>query len=189
MPRADASVPEIVDVLGRGLKAWDLEVGGEPAETDVPDWMEDLGVGHGELVKGSTPVDGRRSLGPRQLTERVLDQLTSRGFVDLEEGDAETPIRSQSFHIEWHNRAKNPSTSEVQRLNGLAAAAGEYVPKRLIAVTTAGISRPAADFADTAKAFVFCVDRTSGRLVGLDSRAREARLPDTHPAGQDLEPW
>ncbi|MFF3909819.1 hypothetical protein ACFYZJ_28465 [Streptomyces sp. NPDC001848] len=189
VPRADASVAEIVDVLGRGLKAWDLEVSGGPAEKDVSDWMEDLGVGPDELVEGSAPVDGRGSLGPLQLTETVLDQLTSYGFGDLEEGDAETPMRSQTFHIEWHNRAKNLSTPEVQRLNGLAAAAGEYVPKRLIVITTAGISRPAADFADTAKALVFWADRTTGKLMGLNSRAREAQLPDTNPAEQDLEPW
>ncbi|MFJ7072876.1 hypothetical protein [Streptomyces sp. NPDC098781] len=134
-------------------------------------------------------MDGRGSLGPRQLTDSVLDQLTSCGFGDLEEGNAETPIRSQAFHIEWHNRAKNLSTSEVQRLNGLAAAAGDQIPKRLILITTAGISRPAADFADTAKAFVFCVDPTTGRLMGLNSRAREVRLPDTDPAGQNPEPW
>ncbi|MEU0406244.1 hypothetical protein ABZ307_00250 [Streptomyces griseorubiginosus] len=189
VPRADASVAEIVDVLGRGLKAWDLEVSVGPAGRDVPDWLEGLDIDPNELVEDSAPVDGRGSLGPRQLTDSVLDQLTSCGFGDLEEGDAETPIRSQAFHIEWHNRAKNLSTSEVQRLNGLAAAAGDQVPKRLILITTAGISRPAADFADTAKAFVFCVDPTTGRLMGLNSRAREVRLPDTDPAGQNPEPW
>ncbi|WP_406440568.1 hypothetical protein OHB00_34220 [Streptomyces sp. NBC_00631] len=40
--------------------------------------------------------------------------------------------------------------SENQRLNGLAAAAGEEVPKRLIVIASGEISRPAADFADRA---------------------------------------
>ncbi|MFF3963025.1 hypothetical protein ACFYZI_15790 [Streptomyces griseorubiginosus] len=189
VPRTEASVAEIADVLGKGLKAWDLEVSVGPAEAAAPDWLEGLDVGLDGLDEDSSPVDGRRSLSPRELTDAVFDQLTSYGFGDVEEGDAETPIRSRTFHIEWHNRVKNLSTSEVQRLNGLAAAAGEYVPKRLIVLTTAGISRPAADFADTAKAFVFFVDRTTGRLMGLNSRAREAGWPDTDPATQAQEPW
>ncbi|MFD5128004.1 hypothetical protein [Streptomyces olindensis] len=189
VPRTDASTAEIADVLCKGVRAWDLEVSVRPAETAVPDWLEGLDVGLDELVEDSSPVIGRRSLGPRELTDKVLDQLTSYGFGDVAEGDAETPIQSDTFHIEWHNRAKNLSTSEVQRLNGLAAAAGEYVPKRLIVLTAAGMSRPAADFADTAKAFVFFVDRTTGELTGLNSRAREAGWPDTDPARQEQEPW
>lgn len=189
VPRTDASVAEIADMLCKGLKAWDLEVSVGPAETAAPDWLQGLDVGLDELDEDSSPVDGRHSLGPRELTDAVLDQLTSLGFGDVEEGDAETPIRSGTFHVEWHNRAKNLSTSEVQRLNGLAAAAGEYVPKRLIVLTATGISRPAANFADTAKAFVFFVDRTTGRLMGLNSRAREAGWPGTVPARQDQEPW
>ncbi|MHC5902410.1 hypothetical protein ACVNF4_00575 [Streptomyces sp. S6] len=189
VPRARASVAEIVKVLDGGLKAWDLEVSVGGTARDVPDRLDDLDIGLDELVEDPVPVQGKSLLGPRQLTDAVLDQLTSCGFGDLEEGDAETLIRSQAFHIEWHNRAGNLSTSEVQRLNGLAAAAGDDVPKRLIVITAAGISRPAARFADTAKAFVFCIDRTTGRLMGLNSRAREARLPDTEPAGQDLGSW
>ncbi|WP_393083876.1 hypothetical protein [Streptomyces sp. LN704] len=59
----------------------------------------------------------------------------------------------------------------------------------MLQLQIAVVSRRAADFADTAKAFVFCADGRTGRLGGLNSRAREARLPDTHPAGQDLDPW
>ncbi|MEU3299950.1 hypothetical protein ABZ729_09025 [Streptomyces sp. NPDC006678] len=77
----------------------------------------------------------------------------------------------------------------MRRLNGLAAAAGEDAPKRLIVITTAGVSRPAAAFADTAKAFVFCIDRTADKLMALNSRAREALLPHTNPSERGLEPW
>ncbi|MGW5663283.1 hypothetical protein ACWEWG_24755 [Streptomyces sp. NPDC003758] len=189
VPRTDASVAEIVGVLDRGLKAWDMEVSCGPGATDVSDRPEDLDAGLGELAEDSAPVAVGRPLSPRQLTDAVFDRLTAFGFGDLEEGGAEIPIRSETFHIEWHNRARNISTSEVQRLNGLAAAAGEDTPKRLIVITTADISRPAADFADTAKAFVFYVDRANGRLIGLNTRAREAELPRTNPAEQGLEPW
>ncbi|PWS47113.1 hypothetical protein DLE01_32140 [Streptomyces sp. FT05W] len=81
------------------------------------------------------------------------------------------------------------STSEVQRLNGLAAAAGDDVPKRLIVITTSGISRPAAAFADSAKAFVFFVDRSADKLVALNTRAQETLSPHTKPADRELEPW
>ena len=190
VPRADASVADIAHVLGGGLKAWYVEVSceppgrGEPAPTGHrSEWQESLFADEAE------PGTSRRSTSPRHLTDTVLEQLTAFGFGDLEEGDAELPIRSDAFHVEWHNRAKNLSTSEVQRLNGLAAAAGDDTLKRLIVITTAGISRPAAAFADTAKAFVFFVDRAADELMALNSRAREALLPRTNPAERGLEPW
>ncbi|MCX4593850.1 hypothetical protein OG819_30090 [Streptomyces sp. NBC_01549] len=210
VPRADASVADIADVLGKGLKAWDVEVPYEPAgraesvsaerrsgwqeslfadEAALPEWLEDVVVDLGQPIEDSAPRTSRRSTSPRHITDTVLEQLREFGFGDLEEGDAEQPIRSDAFHIEWHNRAKSLSTSEVQRLNGLAAAAGEDAPKRLIVITTAGISRPAAAFADTAKAFVFFVDRTADKLMALNSRAQEALLPHTNPTEQGLEPW
>ncbi|MCX5334557.1 hypothetical protein [Streptomyces sp. NBC_00140] len=210
VPRADASVAEIADLLGKGLKAWDVEVTWEPAgreegvlaerrsewqeslfadETAVPEWLEGSDVDPHELIENAAPRPARRSPSPREITDAVLDQLTAFGFGDLEEGDAELPIQSDAFHLEWHSRAKNLSTSEVQRLTGLAAAAGEDVPKRLIVITEAGISRPAATFADKAQAFVFCVDRTTGHLRALNSRARETLLPHANPAEQGLEPW
>jgi hypothetical protein len=56
-------------------------------------------------------------------------------------------------------------------------------------ITAAGISRPAAAFADTAKAFVFFVDRAGDKSMGLNSRARETLLPHTQPAERGPEPW
>ncbi|MET8163746.1 hypothetical protein ABZT34_05700 [Streptomyces sp. NPDC005329] len=210
VPRADASVADVADVLVKGLKAWDVEVQCEPIgrgepvsvqrrsewqeslfadETALPASLAEVGVDHGQFVEGPAPRTSQRSPSPRHIADVVLDQLTAFGFGDVEEGDAESPIRSDTFHVEWHDRAKNLSTSEVQRLNGLAAAAGEDAPKRLIVITTAGISRPAAAFADTAKAFVFFVDRAADKLMGLNSRAQEALLPHTQPAERGLEPW
>ncbi|MEU8654173.1 hypothetical protein [Streptomyces sp. NPDC048737] len=210
IPRADASVTDIADVLGKGLTAWDVEVSCEPADRGEPaptghrsEWQESLfadeaapseWLGHvdldiDQLDEEAGPRTSRRSPSPRHITDTVLEQLTAFGFGDIEEGDAEVPIRSDAFHIEWRNRSRDLSTSEVQRLNGLAAAAGEDVPKRLIVITTSGISRPAAAFADTAKAFVFFVDPTADKLVALNSRAQEALLPHTNPAEQGLEPW
>ncbi|MFD4286598.1 hypothetical protein ACFWRD_08285 [Streptomyces sindenensis] len=210
VPRADVSVADIADVLGRGLKAWDVEVSCEPAgrgepdsaghrsewqeslfadEAGPPQWLGDARADAGQPDEETEPRSSRRSPSPQHITDTVLEQLRAFGFGDLEEGDAQQPIRSDVFHIEWHDRARNLSTSEVQRMNGLAAAAGEDVPKRLIVITTAGISRPAAAFADTAKAFVFFVDRTAYKLMALNSRAREALLPHTDPAERGLEPW
>ncbi|WP_256256012.1 hypothetical protein [Streptomyces sp. MUSC 14] len=77
----------------------------------------------------------------------------------------------------------------MQRLNGLAAAAGEDLPKRLIVITGAGLTRPAADFADKAKAYAFRLNQATGRLAALNSRAREAFLPTEAPGARELEPW
>lgn len=207
VPRATASVADIADVLGKGPNAWDVEVSCVPADRRNPvpvghrsEWQDSLfadvtappawpgGVGVGRL-DDAEPRTLPHPPGPRRITDLVLDQLSAFGFGDVEEGDAEVPIRSDAFHIEWHSRAKSLSTSEVQRLNGLAAAAGDDVPKRLIVITTSGISRPAAAFADDAKAFVFLLDSTTDKLVSLNSRAKEAMLPHTAPADRTLKPW
>ncbi|GAB3949838.1 hypothetical protein GCM10028832_02350 [Streptomyces sparsus] len=212
VPRADASVADIADVLGKGLETWKLEVSapyeptghGRPDSTErrsdwqealfphepaLPEWPADVDTDLGQLADVPAPRAPRHPVGTRHITDTVLEQLTALGFGDLEEGDADQPIRSEAFHIEWHNRSTKLSTSEVQRLNGLAAAAGEDAPKRLIVITTAGISRPAAAFTDTAKAFVFFVDRTTDKLMALNSRSHEALLPRGNPAEHQLEPW
>ncbi|MDK1476459.1 hypothetical protein QNO07_24140 [Streptomyces sp. 549] len=158
----------------------------EPA---LPEWPADIDTDLGQLADVSAPRAPRRPADPRHITDTVFEQLTALGFGDLEQGDADQPIRSEAFHIEWHSRSNKLSTSEVQRLNGLAAAAGEDAPKRLIVITTAGISRPAAAFTDTAKAFVFFVDRTTHKLMALNSRSHEALLPRGNPAERQLECW
>ncbi|MFD3492769.1 hypothetical protein ACFWWB_19760 [Streptomyces sp. NPDC058690] len=211
VPRADASVAEIADVLGKGLKAWNMEVPKRPVgrrkrafaeqrtawqtpalfavESSVLESPDNFDTDLGQVIKGAVPRTSEHSPNPQTVTSRILEQLSTFGFGDLEEGDDELPTRSETFHFVWHNRAKNISTSEIQQLNGLAAAAGENVPKRLIVVTSAGISRPAAEFADTAKAFVFWADPASSKLTALNSRAEEACLHHTKPTSLDLEPW
>ncbi|MFE1291303.1 hypothetical protein [Streptomyces sp. NPDC058751] len=209
--REDASVAEIADVLGKGPKAWNVKAPNHPAgrrrgtfseqrsawqaptlftvESVVLESLDDFDTDLGQPVMASAPKISERSPDPQNDAHRVLEQLSRLGFGDLEEGDDELPIRSETFHFVWHSRAKNLSTSEVQQLNGLAAAAGENVPKRLIVITTAGITRPAAEFADTAKAFVFWIDRASNELTALNTRAEEAFLPHTKPALLESEPW
>ncbi|CCB71690.1 conserved protein of unknown function (plasmid) [Streptantibioticus cattleyicolor NRRL 8057 = DSM 46488] len=81
------------------------------------------------------------------------------------------------------------TTSDVQKLNGLAAAAGDDVPKRLIVITGTGLTRPAADFADGAKAFAFCLHHATDALSPANSRADEALLPGRDPVRRELEPW
>ncbi|MGX4688714.1 hypothetical protein [Streptomyces sp. JNUCC 63] len=215
VPYAQTSVAEICDLLGKGPRAWapeapwDAQAPWEPSGHRAPvsdrprsGWQESLFAdllpfpsaledgdgGFSGLSEKPVPAGPRGSLGTGKITDAVLQQLTTFGFGDLEEGDAESPIRSDVFHVEWRAGAKDLSTPEVQRLNGLAAAAGEDVPKRLIAITESGISRPAAAFADKAKAFVFHIDRATGRLMALNSRAEEALLPHTDPGELTPDP-
>lgn len=213
LPRADVSVAEIADLLCKGPDTWDTEppwipprdgtpTGPEsrsalqdslfadlPVESDLPEWMEDFTEFVDEPTARRPPGRRQRPLTPREITEAVLQQLTTFGFSDLLEGEADVPIESDAFHIEWRSTTKDLSASEMQRLNGLAAAAGEDLPKRLIVITGAGLTRPAAAFADKAKAFAFCLDRATGRLTALNSRAREALLPAEAPGTRELEPW
>ncbi|MEV7063696.1 hypothetical protein AB0N97_12965 [Streptomyces collinus] len=212
VPRADVSVEELADLLCKGPEAWDTQPPWTPPEpaaptshksrsalqdslfadlpvqNGLPEWVEE----HPDLLDGfeeSVPERRPGPLPPREITEAVLHQLTTLGFADLVEGEADIPIESEVFHIEWRSTGKDLSAPELQRLNGMAAAAGEELPKRLILITGGGLTRPAAEFADKAKAYAFHLDRTTGRLTTLHSRAREASLPAEAPGTRELEPW
>ncbi|WP_408055954.1 hypothetical protein [Streptomyces blattellae] len=213
VPRTDVSVAEIADLLCKGPETWDTEppwdpprhgtptagksrsalqdslLADLPVESDLPEWAEDFTEFVDEPAQNGLPERRQGPLTPREITEAVLQQLTTFGFSDLLEGEADVPIESDAFHIEWRSTTKDLSASEIQRLNGLAAAAGEDLPKRLIVITGAGLTRPAADFADKAKAFAFCLNRATGRLTALNSRAREALLPAEAPGTRELESW
>ncbi|WP_416481815.1 hypothetical protein [Streptomyces sp. CL12] len=176
VPRADLSVEELADLLCKGPEAWDTEppwtppepaaptsqrpgpavqdslFADLPVENDVPEWMEEFS----DLLDGPEKSASERRPGPLtpwEIREAVLHQLTMLGFSDLVEGQADIPIESDVFHIEWRSTGKNLPAPEIQRLNGMAAAAGEELPKRLILITGGGLTRPAAEFADKAKAY------------------------------------
>ncbi|QDI73436.1 hypothetical protein CD934_23720 [Streptomyces calvus] len=212
MPSAKASVREISELLCRGPQAWDIEPAWKPPRPDTllppesvpalqealftvareqeaePDWFTGfLRLWDADAVSAHHGTAGLPSAS--EVAEAVLEQLTDLGFADVREGSAGNPIESDSFHIAWHSGRKSLSISEVQKLNGLAAAAGEDVPKRLILITGTGLTRPAAEFADEAKAFVFYLDRTTGGLFSSNSRAYEALLPGRDPVRRELEPW
>ncbi|MGC9442287.1 hypothetical protein [Streptomyces sp. WG5] len=213
VPRADVSVEEIAELLCKGPDAWETEppwvpprlgtppsreprsalqeslFADLPVQSSVPAWVEDFTDLLDEAEEQSVPERREGPLTPREITEAVLRQLTTLGFSDLLEGEADVPIESDAFHIEWRSARKDLSATEMQRLNGLAAAAGEVLPKRLIVITGAGLTRPAADFADKAKAYAFCLDRMTGLLTALNSRAREAMPPTQIPGTRELEPW
>ncbi|MEU6891136.1 hypothetical protein ABZ934_04935 [Streptomyces sp. NPDC046557] len=167
VPLAQASVDRVAEVITEGPGRWAYAVAREPFSHDAP----------------PTPFGF-------DIAEAVLAQLPPLGFGDLKESDGDTLICSNSYHVEWYDReSKNLSKPELQRMNGLAAAAGDDTPKRLILITSSWLTRPAADFADQAKAFVFHFDRGTGRLEALNPRAREAMPPYDDPRKHDLEPW
>ncbi|MEU2598924.1 hypothetical protein [Streptomyces hirsutus] len=213
VPRANVSVEELAELLCKGPEAWETEppwappqfaaptsqkpgsaqqeslFADQPMQNDFFGRSEEFSDLLGELEEESVPERRPGPLTPREITEAVLQQLTTLGFSDLLEGEADSPIESDAFHIEWRSTGKDLSTTEMQRLNGLAAAAGEDVPKRLIVITDAGLTRPAAEFADKAKAYAFHLDRTTCLLIALNSRAREAMPPTKAPGVRGLEPW
>ncbi|MEU6883702.1 hypothetical protein ABZ918_00350 [Streptomyces viridosporus] len=213
MPRAAVSVEELAELLCKGPEAWDTEppwaplrlaaptsqkprsalqdslFADLPVQNDLPEWTEEFSDLLDGLEEESVPERRPGPPTPREITEAVLHQLTTLGFSDLMEGEADIPIESHVFHIEWRSTGKDLSTSEIQRLNGMAAAAGEELPKRLILITGGGLTRPAAEFADKAKAYAFHLDQTTGRLIALNSRAQEASLPAEAPGTRGLDPW
>ncbi|MFF9177770.1 hypothetical protein [Streptomyces sp. NPDC014793] len=183
VPRADVTVNRVADLIGDGPKAW-VKSGPpwQPPKTWRPPAELHSGVQEPLFrVYATEPDSALRSPGPGELAKVVLEQLTALGFGDVREGGSDSPIHSEAYHIKWSDRTKTLSTSEIQRLNGLAAAAGEDVPKRLIVLTSGWISRPAADFANRAKAFIYHLDPATGRLFPLNSRADELLPPGTEP--------
>ncbi|WP_240361633.1 hypothetical protein [Streptomyces sp. MBT27] len=162
VPRSALPMEALVDLIAAGRDAWAIE--------DVAVFTDD--------VSANT---AQRELGHHDLVLTVLSQLSTLGFTDVFEGDAESPLRSSQFHIAWHSQAKELSAPALKTLNGEAAAAGDDVPKRLIVLTRTGLTKPAAAFADQAKAFAFHVDERTGRLYGLHPRASEVLLPRGEP--------
>lgn len=212
LPRADVSVEEIAELLGKGPAAWDTEPpwapprsvaqnSGFPEPSLMEGLFEDSPIqerlsGWGESLEGRNILTSEKTaqhrmsaLAPPQITDAVLRQLTALGFSDLMAGGAGIPIESSAFHFEWRSTAKNLAAPEIQRLNGLAAAAGDDLPKRLIVITSGGLTRPAADFTDKAKAYAFRLNRATGSLTALNSLADEALLPVQAPGERALEPW
>ncbi|MFI6991807.1 hypothetical protein [Nonomuraea wenchangensis] len=184
MPRAHVPVSRIADLICDGPKAW-VESGvfwetSKPSRVSVGTWSD---------VEGSLFLTepALRPAGAREHLDAVLEQLTAFGFGDIREGEPDSLIHSDTYHVDWSGRTKDLSTSEIQRLNGVAAAAGEDLPKRLIVITNGRISGPAAEFADKAKAFVYSLNPATGRLNPLNSRARDLLPPLTEPSRYILE--
>ncbi len=184
MPRADVPVSRIADLICDGPKAW-VE-SGAPWETSRPPRASAETWSDVEESLFLT-LPALRSAGAREHMDAVLEQLTTFGFGDIREGGPDSPIHSDTYHVDWSGRTKDLSTSEIQRLNGLAAAAGEDLPKRLIVIINGGLSRPAAEFADKAKAFVYSLNPATGRLNPLNSRAYDLLPPRTEPSRYSLE--
>ncbi|KOG34596.1 hypothetical protein AQJ84_06825 [Streptomyces resistomycificus] len=213
MPNTRVSLTEIAELLCRGRRTWDIESAWKPprpssppAPTSAPtpqdalfpDALEDECVpgwfaGFRELwatAEGPEKRGGIGTLSASEVVEAVLEQLSDLGFADLREGvDPDEPIQSDFFHIAWHSGRKSLSTSAVHKMNSLAAASGEDAPKRLIVITGTGLTRPAADVANQAKAFAFYLDRETGELSAQHSRTHEALLPVRQPVRRELEPW
>ncbi|MEU9210009.1 hypothetical protein AB0D27_19140 [Streptomyces sp. NPDC048415] len=190
VPHADVSMSQVADLIGEGPIAW--VACGAPWETSKPSRVSAEPASNAQesvfLMDATGSDRALRPPGSRELAELVLEQLTAFGFGDVCEGESNSPIHSDAYHIEWSDRTRTLSTSEIQRLNGLAAAAGEDIPKRLILITGGGISRPAAAFADRAKAFIYHLDPEAGRLFPVNSRADELLPPCTEPGRYYLEP-
>ncbi|MGJ5897370.1 hypothetical protein ACSCBZ_36300 [Streptomyces niveiscabiei] len=191
LPHGRVPVREIADLLSRGPQAWDVETSAwtwrrvdlSPGLlSDEPDWFADLAELWGTTGETSMPS-------PSGIAEAVFHQLKDCGFTDLRAGDIDTPIVSDTFHVVWHSSRKSLSRPEIERLSGQAAAAGEEIPKRLIVITSSGVTKPAGEFADQAKAFAFHLDRATGRLMGENSRARQALLPSSEQTFRELESW
>ncbi|WP_285760460.1 hypothetical protein [Nocardiopsis ansamitocini] len=203
VPTTEVTVEEMADLIGKGLDRWNdsfpwkltirsTNPGSIPSNqqhalfpVEAPEPI------HRTLFEDAPPPDtGVSTTASRDIARTVVDQLTVLGFGNVHLGDSVAPVRSHGYDVQLRDGVrKDVSLAELERLNGLAAASGEEVPKRLILVTDTGISRQAAVFADRAKAFVFRIDRSTARLTPLTGRTRQVMLPDTAPPDHDLDPW
>lgn len=203
VPRTTVSVDEMADLIGKGSAHWSGSFPWEPVERSatrgrIPFNQQDSLFSIEAPEPDALPLfeeepgpDAPPSLAEagRGVVRAVADQLNVLGFSTVLTGDFRSPIHSDGFDVQIRERGpKDLSLSDMERLNGTAAAVGEDVPKRLILVTDGSISRPAAAFADKAKAFVFHVDRSTARLTPLTARTRQVMLPDTAPRDHDLDP-
>ncbi|MEV7579792.1 hypothetical protein [Streptomyces erythrochromogenes] len=140
-----------------------------PDGVHTSDLLEELLPTSHSAVERGVPQE----LPPDLLVRRVESQLRAFGLADVEWGDASSPLVSHSRHIAWHNSARSMSTSEVQRLNGVAAAE----EKQLLVLTRSGLTRPAGQFADKAKALAFQWDAKTGLLFNGNARGTELLFP------------
>lgn len=156
------TVPRLAGTLAANASGLLGASGGEPVPSPL------LGD---RLVRGVP--SGQSGL---ELASYVSAQLHAMTFGDIEvRDDLITPLRSRSFHVMWRG---NPEGSlglpELQRLNGVAAAAG----KPLMVISAGHVTRRALDFADDAKAFVFRLDPRQGVLFNGNGRCAEAYLTE-----------
>lgn len=112
----------------------------------------------------------------RELASYAAAQLHAMSFGDIEvHDDPVAPLRSKSFHIVWRgDEEASLGLPELQRLNGVAAAAG----KPLMVISAGHVTRRALSFADDAKAFLFYLDPRPGVLFSGNDRCAEAYLTD-----------
>jgi hypothetical protein len=170
--------------LGQLLTGQPSVVPGVPAESlDVPLLARTLAAAVTERARtpGSEslssaallPLPSARSRSG-ELASGVAAQLHAMAFGDIEVlDDPVAPLQSKAFHVVWRavqeDRLRLP---ELQRLNGVAAAAG-----KLLMVISAGlVTRPALSFANEARAFVFDFDPRPGVLFHGNNRCAEAYL-------------
>jgi hypothetical protein len=73
-------------------------------------------------------------------------------------------------------KARAPGRDDPGTAVEPAVGAGAVEGKNLLVIVSNHITRPAEDFSDQAKAFVFCLDRRLGQLFGGNERGREAYL-------------
>ncbi len=180
VPRGQMSLSSLAQLLADGPATWEPEGPWSPeALEETPRLYADLD-GQISLFPDDTRTHSDH-LSADWIVESIHQQLRLLGFNDIEKGDVDNPLQSDTFHFVWHDRDKTLYTSDVQRFNGLAAAAGDELPKRLIVISRSEVSKPAASFADKAKAFIFRCDPECGRLYGLNSRAEQVMPPHGEP--------
>ncbi|MFC5197788.1 hypothetical protein [Streptomyces kaempferi] len=114
---------------------------------------------------------------PHVLVTEVVAQLRSMGFTDMELSSSDgSPFSSGGVHVVWWERSKDLGTSDVKQLYADATVEG----KRLVVVINGGITRPATDFANRAKAFIFHLYRDSGRVRPANKLAQEASFTNEY---------
>lgn len=156
------TVPRLAGTLAANASGLLDASGGEPVSSPL------LG---GRMVRGVLPGQSGR-----ELAAYVATQLRAMTFGDIEvHDDPIAPLWSQSLHIVWRgNQEHSLGLPEIQRLNGVAAAAG----KPLMVISAGRVTRRALEFSDDAKAFVFYLDTRPGVLFNGNNRCAEAYLTD-----------
>ncbi|SNX58061.1 hypothetical protein SAMN06272735_2541 [Streptomyces sp. TLI_55] len=131
----------------------------------------------GDRPRMAADRDRSEPLSPQQAQQVTMRELLALGFTDVTtEADAESAsLASETLYIASTARSRPLGLADVKQLYADASIAKKRL---MVLLRTGGMTRPAAEFANRAGAFVFWADRRTGLLAPYNGLAREVAFSE-----------